>query len=245
MTASANTTTKKYGGWIQVLDAFSIVAYTIAAVALSREIISGLELASGATIFGMLVFSLIAYLLADLMSGLVHCAADNFGEENLFFFGPAFIKPFREHHRDPEGITHHGFLEVNGNSCLANLTVLLPAYFFVPVASTAWGLVAGAFALSFTLAIVLTNQFHKWAHQKNPSVFVRFLQSIRLVLTPTTHQVHHTPPFDRYYCITTGWLNPFMDKFRVFEWIHRTFDWARPAGSKNGITTLYPSKKSG
>ena len=40
---------------------------------------------------------------------------------------------------------------------------------------------------------------------------------------PDVHQVHHTAPFDRYYCITTGWLNPAIEKLGWFDWLVRTF----------------------
>lgn len=238
---------KQYGGWIQVMDAMSIVVYTVFAVDTTRKIVIGVSGAPIGVFAAIALVALVAYLMADMVSGLVHCAADNFGEEHTVFFGPAFIKPFREHHRDPEGITHHNFFEVNGNSCLVNLFVLVPTYLLVPVASTYWGAIFGAFVLSFTLAIVGTNQFHKWAHLKNPSAFVRFLQSIKLVLTPTTHQVHHTAPFDRYYCITTGWMNPVLERVGLFNWIHHTFDWARPAserGKAYGTGAASPILKS-
>ena len=40
------------------------------------------------------------WLLADLFSGLVHWALDSFGSVRTPIFGPAFIRPFREHHAD-------------------------------------------------------------------------------------------------------------------------------------------------
>lgn len=221
-------------GWIRIMDAASIVVYSSVAIFMASRVWQGME---GASPWNALLVALLAvasYALADLVSGVVHCAADNFGEEDLFFLGTAFIKPFREHHRDPDGITRHDFFEVNGNSCLVNLLVLLPVYFLIPISTSYWGALAGAFALSFTLAIVCTNQFHKWAHQTNPAPHVRFLQSMNLVLTPEVHKVHHKAPFDRYYCITAGWLNPVLEKVGFFHWIHVTFDWARPKVQRGG-----------
>src|SRR5206468_1964306 len=97
-----------------------------------------------------------------------------------FFFGPAFIRPFRDHHRDPAGITRHDFVEVNGNSCLVNLIVLVPAYFALRTSVIPASALGGVFALFFTLSIVLTNQIHKWAHQTNPAAFVKMLQKAHL-----------------------------------------------------------------
>jgi hypothetical protein len=35
-------------------------------------------------------------------------------------------------------------------------------------------------------------------------------QNCGLILSRKNHGVHHRPPFDKYYCITTGWLNPVL-----------------------------------
>jgi hypothetical protein len=43
-----------------------------------------------------------------------------------------------------------------------------------------------------------------------PPAWVAFLQESRLILSRKNHQVHHHNPFDRYYCITNGWLNPVL-----------------------------------
>jgi ubiquitin-conjugating enzyme E2 variant len=73
-----------------------------------------------------------------------------------------------------------------------------------------------------TVATVATNQFHKWAHQENPSSLARLLQRTRLVLEPAHHQLHHTEPFDKHYCITNGWLNPLLNKIRFFRALETT-----------------------
>jgi len=75
---------------------------------------------------------LLAYLAADLVSGLVHWAADTWGAPDLPILGPAVLGPFREHHRDPLAITRHDFVETNGNNCLISLPVLGIALWLVP-----------------------------------------------------------------------------------------------------------------
>jgi hypothetical protein len=62
-----------------------------------------------------------------------------------------------------------------------------------------------------------TNQFHKWAHEDEPPALVVALMKAHLILETKHHDVHHTPPFDQYYCITTGWLNPLLDKIQFFK----------------------------
>lgn len=158
----------------------------------------------------------LSYIMADFVSGFVHFLADNFGSEKTFFFGPKFIYPFRLHHVDPTEITRHGFIEVNGNNCLVSLFVLIPLYhFFTPFNTLTY--FVSTLALFFLFFIFLTNQLHKWAHTSAPPRFVAWLQKYRLILSPTVHNRHHTAPFATYYCITSGWLNPILAKYGIFE----------------------------
>ncbi|MGH7856030.1 MAG: fatty acid desaturase CarF family protein, partial [Candidatus Binatia bacterium] len=55
-----------------------------------------------------------------------------------------------------------------------------------------------------------------WAHHPMPSRPVRFLQRLRLILSPGHHAAHHAAAFDRDYCITTGWLDPVLDAIGFF-----------------------------
>src|SRR5258708_3578274 len=64
------------------------------------------------------------YMVGDLVSGLVHWFCDRAFEEGTPLIGPLFIKPFREHHRDPFAMTQHGSLELLGNSALGALPIL-------------------------------------------------------------------------------------------------------------------------
>jgi hypothetical protein len=163
-------------------------------------------------------------LAADFTSGFVHCAADNFGTEDTPFFGVAFIRPFRDHHRDPMDITRHDFVETNGNSCLVNLLVLIPVYHVLAGReSDVLSLLVATAVLCFTGAIMMTNQIHKWAHMPEAPSYVRRLQRARLILTPTNHSMHHTVPFDTNYCITTGWMNGITERTHLFAWLVKTF----------------------
>lgn len=158
---------------------------------------------------------LAGFVAADFASGVIHWGFDRYGSRSTPVVGANFIVPFREHHVDPKGITRHDFIETNGNNCIATMVVLLPALVIDPT--------AGAFSavLLITLAsmcffVMGTNQFHKWAHEDEPPAVVMALMKANLILEAKHHAVHHTPPFDRYYCITTGWLNPLLDRVRFF-----------------------------
>jgi len=161
----------------------------------------------------------LGYLAADVVSGIVHWFCDTFFHDDTPLIGRAFIHPFREHHDDPLAITRHGFLEVNGNSCLALLPVVTAVLLLGgpgPGEAVPW-LFAQSLLLSFALAMFATNQFHKWAHQQRPAAPVRWLQASGLILSPAHHGRHHSAPYRQSFCITAGWLDPVLDRTRVFE----------------------------
>ena len=170
-------------------------------------------------------------LVADFSAGMVHWLADNFGDEDMPVLGAMFIRPFREHHTDPKGITRHDFIEVNGNNCIVLLLFGFPVLLLVPDT----GLVGAFFEvvlLTHFLGIFATNQIHKWSHMDNPPLVVRGMMKVGLIMSVDHHNVHHTIPHDRYYCITTGWMNPILEKLDFFprleRFIRAYWPWADP-----------------
>ena len=164
---------------------------------------------------------LTSYLAADLISGVVHWMGDTVGDERVPFLGPNFIRPFREHHVDPKAITHHDFIETNGNNCIVTVVPLAAAFVLAPGDESFW-FFTSVFVASVSLFVVATNQFHKWAHADDPPRFARALQRLGLVLPPHHHDIHHARPHDKHYCITVGWLNPLLNGvrfFRIAEWL--------------------------
>ena len=150
------------------------------------------------------------YLIADLASGLVHWFCDSYLAEDTPLIGPLLIHPFREHHRDPLGITRHGFLELNGNNCLAMIPLLAWATQFQAPLDSGLALFLQASLLALALAILGTNQFHRWAHDRSSGALVEWLQRHRLILSPEQHRSHHRN-HSRCFCITCGWMNGFFD----------------------------------
>jgi len=159
-------------------------------------------------------------LFADLSSGLVHWAADTWGDQSWPIVGPTLIRSFREHHVDKDAITRHDFIETNGATALVLLPVILGVHLSLPRDASAWTRLhyqGALFALSVNLFVFMTNQIHKWSHVERPPLFVRLLQSLRVILPATHHQGHHTGRHTSRYCITTGWLNPLLDRIRLFR----------------------------
>ena len=155
----------------------------------------------------VLAAAVCGWLLVDLLSGLLHWAFDCWGTLRTPVLGNAFIRPFREHHADPQLITTHDFVELNGASCIVCLPILVAAC-LMPLTPRAW-IALQALLLFTSLGALITNQCHQWAHADpatTPQV-VRWAQRHRLILQPAQHRLHHTAPFDSHFCMASGWLN--------------------------------------
>jgi hypothetical protein len=170
----------------------------------------------------LILYALFAYITADFVSGLVHFLADNFGDPETPVFGKLFIYSFREHHVDPKAITRHSFIETNGANCLVSLPGLIYFYYASgPVVDYTFRF----YFLFFYLGIFMTNQIHKWSHTDFPPALVAWLQRMHIILPPRHHGVHHTAPFDKYYCITCGWLNAPLNSLHFFQALKRVLTW--------------------
>lgn len=162
---------------------------------------------------------LVGLLGSDLVSGLAHWFFDNYGSPETPLFGQT-IELFRVHHDLPKDICNSNFVFTCGHVCLWAVplySVGIGTHFVVQGTAAAALVAAGEFIFATGLLfLVLTNQFHKWAHLDERPAWLEFLQQKRFVLEPNHHNVHHTPPYESYYCITTGWLNPFLFKIDFF-----------------------------
>jgi len=157
------------------------------------------------------------FFLADFISGFFHWFFATWFSPDTPFIGKAFVRTFRRHHVDPAAITRHDFVETNGSNILAGGVLVGVGHFFAE-AEGAFAAVALLFAGLF---MSITSQVHKWAHAERVPKLVALLQRARLILSKAAHAVHHKAPFDRGYCITSGWLNPTLHYtrfFRFLEW---------------------------
>ena len=168
---------------------------------------------------------LCAFLAADFASGFVHWLADSYGSPTTPVVGPKLVTPFREHHDDPLAITRHDFFEANGDNCLTTLFVLVPAYLWLPTNEAAWATALSLFVVLLSLSVLLTSLAHGWAHTAHPPRLVRALQRAGLMLSREHHERHHRGDHSTHYCITTGWLNPLLDRTRFFRGAERVLAW--------------------
>jgi ubiquitin-conjugating enzyme E2 variant len=219
--------------WVAWVEGAGVVVFVL----LMAGLLGGLLRGAGMTEWGwaaLLLAAPLGYVLADFLSGCAHWFCDRFFEERTPVIGALLIAPFREHHADPQAITRHGFLELNGNSALA----------LAPLAAWLWwsgdalgegfgGMLARATVVFGALALVATNQLHRWAHEAAPPRVVRWLQGRGLILRPEQHARHHRPPHEGAYCITAGWLNAPLDRVRFF---------ARCESAVRGLKARLPGK---
>ncbi len=165
--------------------------------------------------------ALVGVLCADFATGTAHWFCDRFFSEDTPILGALLIRPFRDHHVDPEAMTRHGLLELHGNSCIPVIAALSAARLFLGEAPGALRLGFDLWLGAFVAAAMATNQFHMWAHATSVPASVRWLQRLGLVLSPERHARHHCGEFDRSYCMTSGWLNPLLDRIDLFGRIER------------------------
>ena len=69
----------------------------------------------------------------------------------------------------------------------------------------------------------LSLQVHRWAHvsrDKLPAI-VRLAQDVRLFQSAPQHWQHHRALARSYYCTTTPWLNPFLDRVGFWRALER------------------------
>lgn len=161
-------------------------------------------------------------LAIDFVTGIVHWGCDRFGDATTPIVGPLLIRAFREHHDDPRAILDHDWIETNGEACFLTMLALIALAIAAPRAES--GLEAGAVTFIWAMALLgaPANQAHKWAHMQRAPRIVRFLQHAGLTLRPGNHARHHSAHHDTAYCISTGWMNPLLDRLGLWSRLERS-----------------------
>jgi hypothetical protein len=217
-----------YGRGHRALEIVSIVLFFACLLSLGYRTAEAVSAEAPVHRWPLAISVVGGYLLADFLSGVAHWAGDTVGNEHTPFIGRNFVTPFRMHHIDPKDITRHDFVETNGNSSIASIPAM--AILLVVTPRTAGALHYLCLMLSIAaLFVFCTNQFHKWAHEDMPPRLVRWLQHAGIILSPQHHALHHAAPHDKYYCITTGWMNPLLTRTRFFRACEVVVGWVRPS----------------
>jgi plasmanylethanolamine desaturase len=160
------------------------------------------------------------FIAADFGSGLIHWAADTWGRDDCPIIGPRLLVPFRVHHINPDDFLRRRFVDTNGEvaAIAAPVLLLLNA---LPL-GTEWGTAAAVFGFAFCGLGALTNQIHQWSHMPSPPALIHALQACGVLLGRKEHAAHHSRPYDRHYCITTGWCNRPLDAIAFFRRMETT-----------------------
>jgi len=203
----------EYGGPRRAIEVAGILCFFALSIVLGGRLLADVD--PVVTLAGLGL----GLLGADVVSGIVHWIGDTWGTPDWPILGPTLIRPFREHHVDPQAIVRHDFVETNGNSSIGSL-ILIGAGLAVPLDGAGGDLVASTL-LSLSAWLFATNQIHKWAHAAERPRAITWLQDRGWILSPSHHALHHAAPFDRYYCITTGWMNPVLLRIGFFAALER------------------------
>ena len=146
----------------------------------------------------------VAVLLVDLASGVVHWFEDQYGSRSMPAWMVKYIViPNRLHHIYPRAVVH----------CPRWISVLQgvgPGLLFMPIliAVLGWRISGVAICLA-----ALPNFVHKWNHQRDSErpTIVKLLQRARILQGPRHHHAHHVGDTDVAYCVVTPYLNPLLD----------------------------------
>ncbi len=169
---------------------------------------------------------LLAWLLADFISGIVHWWEDRAlkGVSRFEFINGVRADNDR-HHRTPRSLTETSWWE--------NINTTAPF---------AWVLTAILFAIGAPAVITLAvfflsfgNLVHRWSHENKRSLPlpVVWAQKIGLFISPSHHAGHHfymgnvvsREDSSIRFCVMSNWLNPVLDKIRFFNILERIVSW--------------------
>lgn len=154
------------------------------------------------------------YMAADFLSGVLHWWEDRYINSQTPLLGKSIGEPNERHHREPSYFLGFSYWERIKISVLGVLTI------GILLSSLGWM----NWQIALTLLILSqANQVHALAHQgrtKNGQL-VYFMQTIGLLQSNKEHAKHHTPPFNRNYCVISNWLNPLLSKLHFWTQLER------------------------
>lgn len=158
--------------------------------------------------------ALVGWLIADFFTGLLHWIGDSehLGKTKLV----SRISGLNVgHHADPLAITRESYWTRNKVQIVGS--ILIGAAIWSVFGLSVWLLAA-------VVGGMISGEVHKWAHSpKTAPSWVKLLQEIGVFQSPKHHAVHHRPPHQVNFCILTNWLNPVLDKLKLWKRIDSLF----------------------
>lgn len=156
---------------------------------------------------------LAGWLIADLLGGVLHWLEDRVLTETMPILGRHVVAPNRRHHDEPMAFAAGSFMHRNGTTFIAAGTVSLLWLLFFGL-SLVWA--------SASVGGMVTSMVHYWTHRVPPvGTWRRALQDIGVIQSARQHAQHHRSPADARYCVLTDWLNPLLDRVRIWARLER------------------------
>lgn len=166
---------------------------------------------------------LLAWLVADLISGIVHWWEDRAIVGASRF---AFINSIRadneRHHQKPGYFLRFSWWE--------NINTTAPIAWSVAFVLALFG---AQFAALVALYLGFGNLVHRWSHEPKNKLprAIRFMQWAGLFISNQHHAEHHFTKgrpvsrenSTRRYCVMSNWLNPILDRVRFFDFLSWLF----------------------
>lgn len=187
----------------------------------------------------MIIFTikvLLAWLLADFITGLVHWFEDKYLDSSKFAIIDDIAKNNDIHHEKPTAMLI--------SSAWSNIKQ--SAYVAWPIAFLLF-LLNAPFVIWLGVAFSsLGNLIHRWAHTpaKQLNLAIRIMQKTGLFISYREHDLHHRSMLKlipKYlagykYCTMTNYMNPLLDNIKFWDTLESSL-------SKIGIKTIKDKKE--
>lgn len=181
--------------------------------------------------------ALIAWYIADFLSGLTHMYMDyrpctpGIGLDRMFHYTGSresseylalrdrvlprispferLVYDFKNHHPRPDALGRRPFLVQIGSTIqFVSLPVSILLNLVCLAASPPGWLIAGAVVL--LIGGTLAQYFHGTLHRPDNPWIVQAMRGLKLLMTPEAHAVHHAT-LRRDFATNSGWSNPLVN----------------------------------
>jgi plasmanylethanolamine desaturase len=153
--------------------------------------------------------------IAEFIAGAVHWAEDRYGSPDTPLIGASVIAPNLLHHQQPRA-----FL---ANSWWRSADIQILGALITTGATLVLGVLTWRVLLVLAIAVNV-NEVHKWAHRTKAENgrLITFLQAHGVLQSRAHHNRHHGGQRDSHYCSLTPWMNPILERLRIWrglEWM--------------------------